>query len=84
MDDLKLQASLDDFTTLTVSSLDDETYSEFVDDDSLGGSAGYFVLRSSKTEQGATFEVLAKAPTFEAAGSLFNLIVRSQFQPKVA
>ena len=73
-----LQARLDEQTTLTVSPIDEQTYAEYVGDENLGGSAGYFVLRTSKTKAGPRFEVLAKAPTFEAAGQLFDMIVSSR------
>jgi len=72
MDDLTLSAKIGDEYTLYVSPIHLETYKEFVSDDNLGGASGYFVLRS--TARG--LEVLAKAPTFEAASSLFDMIVR--------
>ena len=71
MDDLTLTATLDDSSTLYVTPLDALAYSEHVEDDRLGGADGYFVIRETAT----SFEVLAKAPSFEAAGSLFDLIV---------
>ena len=75
MDDLMLQARLDDRTTLTVAPIDDQTYADYMGDENLGGSQGYFVLRTSRTETGSRFEILAKAPSFEAAGELFEMIV---------
>lgn len=78
MDDLMLQAKLDAETTLTVSPIDAQTYAEYVGEENLGGNAGYFVLRTSRGATGARFEVLAKAPSFEAAGEIFDLIVSSR------
>ena len=75
MDDLVLQARLDEFTTLKVSPIDSETYSEFVEDDTLGGSFGYFVVRSSRLQDRPRFEILAKAASFEAASQIFDMIV---------
>jgi hypothetical protein len=72
-----LQARLDENTTLTVSPLDDETYAEFVEEDTLGGCLGYFLLKSTRHGSDTRFEVLAKTPTFEAAHSLFQMIVGS-------
>jgi hypothetical protein len=74
MDDLALVATLDDSSTLYVTPLDAQAYSEHVESDRLGGSDGYFVVRETAT----TFEVLAKAPSFEAAGDLFDLIVTNR------
>lgn len=71
MDDLALVAALDDSSTLYVTPLDTQAYSEYVENDRLGGSDGYFVVR----ETASSFEVLAKAASFEAAGELFDLIV---------
>tara|TARA_B100001971_G_C18213306_1_gene552166 strand:- start:734 stop:973 length:240 start_codon:yes stop_codon:yes gene_type:complete len=72
MDDLTLSAKIGDEYTLYVAPIHRETYREFVSEDNLGGESGYFLLRS--TARG--LEVLAKAPTFEAASALFDLIVR--------
>lgn len=71
-----LEARLDDYTTLTVSPIDEESYAEFVGDDTLGGCHGYFLLKSSRTNLGFVCEVLAKAPSFEAAQTVFDMIVR--------
>lgn len=42
-------------------------------DDNLGGSDGYFVYKTQRHHP--MFEILAKAPTFEAAGEIFDMIV---------
>lgn len=84
MDDLLLQARIDEHTTLTVSPLDEQTYAEYVGDESLGGSDGYFVTRTSKLNNIPRFEILAKAPTFEAADTLFRLIVSSSLKRSAA
>ena len=76
MEDVVLRTSLDDSTSLYVSPLSRQTYAEHVEDDNLGGAQGYFVVRSRATGDNR-LEVLAKAPTFEAAEALFDLIVAS-------
>lgn len=73
-----LRANVDEHTTITISPIDDETYAECLEEDTLGGNAGYFIIRSSQRETEARFEVLAKASSFEAAGILFNMIVASR------
>jgi hypothetical protein len=78
MDDQVLMAVLGDHATLYVTPLDAATCRELVEDDSLGGGHGYFVLKSSKHEGREVVEILAKAPSFEAAGDLFDLIIGSQ------
>ncbi len=75
MDDLTLQAKIDDLTTLYVSPVAKETYFECIDEDSLGGADGYFVVRSSRSPLRPAFEILAKAPSFEAAEIIFDMIV---------
>jgi hypothetical protein len=70
MDDLVLVATLDDSSKLYVTLLHPRTYSEHVESDVLGGGDGYFLVR----ETSSTFEILAKAPSFEAAGTIFDLI----------
>ncbi len=75
MDDLMLQARLDEFTTVKVSPIDNETYSEYIEEDTLGGSIGYFITLISNRPSSPRFEVLAKAPSFEAAGQIFRMIV---------
>jgi hypothetical protein len=75
MDDMVLRATLDDGTTLYVSPIDADTYAEYVVDDNLGGSGGYFVARSFDDGVVRRFEILAKSSSFDAAGDLFDLIV---------
>jgi hypothetical protein len=75
MEDMVLEAKLDDTTTVYVSPIAPETYAEYVDEDNLGGEAGYFLLRSLTHGESERFEILAKAPSFEAAADLFDLIV---------
>jgi hypothetical protein len=77
MDDIVLKTDLDGSTSLYVSPISRQTYDEHVDDDSLGGERGYFVMRS-RSIGGQRLEVLAKAPSLEAAEILFNLIVSLQ------
>lgn len=78
-----LEAKLDEYTTLTVAPIAPETYDEHVECNSLGGSLGYFLVRSSRSSNQPRFEVLAKAPTFEAAKEVFNMIVGG-FRAKTA
>jgi len=73
-----LKAKLDDATTLYVSPISPETYAEYVDEDNLGGEAGYFLIRSLTAAHCERFEVLAKAPSFDAAAELFDLIVQGR------
>lgn len=73
MEDVVLRTELDDSTSLYVSPLSRQTYDEYVENDNLGGSQGYFVLRSRSCGE-TRLEVLAKAPTLEAAEALFDLI----------
>lgn len=74
MEDIILKADLDESTRLYVSPLDQQTYSEYVEGDILGGSDGYFVCRSNR-EGFPKLEVLAKASNMEAATQLFDMIV---------
>jgi hypothetical protein len=75
MDDVILRAAIDSETTLYVSPISPETYEEHFEQDTLGGGNGYFVMRSRKSGMFETLDILAKAPSFEAAGDLFDLIV---------
>lgn len=75
MEDVVLTAKIDDATTLYVAPIAAETYAEYVDDDNLGGEAGYFVMRSQSGLNSARFEILAKAASLDAATDLFDLIV---------
>ena len=77
MDDLGLQAKIDDYTTIHVSPIERETYDTYVEEDSLGSDLGYFLIRTSRKSNQPMFEILAKAPTFEAAGRLFDMIVNA-------
>lgn len=70
MDDITLVAKLDNETTLYVSPMHDQTYSEFVEDDNLGGSGGYFIAR----ERCDQFEILAKAANLDAAREIFSML----------
>lgn len=70
-----LRAKLDGDVTLYVSPIDRQTYAEHVDEDNLGGGDGYFLMRSLSTNGRERLEILAKAPTFAAAGDLFDMIV---------
>ena len=75
MDDLGLSAKIDEYTTICVSPIERETYANYIEDDSLGGDLGYFLIRHSRRENRPVFEILAKAPSFEAAGEIFDMIV---------
>lgn len=77
MEDLVLSAKIDEHTTLKVSPIAPETYQECVDDDTLGGGDGYFVLLSRKGAVQSLPEILAKAKNFDSAEALFNMIIRS-------
>lgn len=70
MDDVTLVAKLDADTTVYVSPMHDQTYQEFVENDTLGGSLGYFVTRQRHDQ----YEVLAKAANLDAAREIFALI----------
>ncbi len=78
MEDYVLRAELDERTTLYVSTLDHRTYVEHVGVDNLGGGEGYFVIRTIWTGKLERFDILAKAPSFDAAGDLFDLVVCRQ------
>lgn len=70
MDDITLVAKLDNDTTLYVSPMHDQTYSEFVEDDNLGGSGGYFIARERRNQ----FEILAKATNLDTAREIFGML----------
>lgn len=74
MDEITLVAKLDNDTTLYVSPMHDQTYSEFVENDNLGGSGGYFIAR----ERGNQFEILAKATNLDAAREIFGMLTASR------
>ncbi|MBL3571808.1 hypothetical protein BV509_20565 [Rhodovulum sulfidophilum] len=74
MDDITLVAKLVDGTTLYVSPLHDQTYSEYVEADNLGGSAGYFIARERLNQ----FEILAKAASLDAAREIFGMLTASR------
>jgi len=76
MDDCILTARLDEHTTLYVSPIHRRTYAEHVGEDNLGGDQGYFVARSLSDGETVQFDILAKATSFEAAGDLFDMIVK--------
>lgn len=71
MDDVTLMAKLTTGATIYVSPVHDQTYTEYVEADNLGGPHGYFI----SMERGDKFEVLAKAASLDAAQSLFNMLV---------
>ncbi|MBU6396673.1 MAG: hypothetical protein KJS74_00655 [Rhodospirillales bacterium] len=80
MDDRILKAKIDANTTLYVSPLDPQVFSENLEEDNLGGSDGYFVTRTTRSGKDQRFEILAKAPSFEAAEGIFDMIIVSAFQ----
>ncbi|HEY1856309.1 hypothetical protein [Acidocella sp.] len=77
MDDRILKAKIDDVTTLYVSPLDPQVFSENLDEDNLGGCDGYFVTKTIGFGRDQKFEILAKAPSFEAAEDIFDMITGS-------
>jgi len=77
MEDIVLKAPLDGLTDLYVSPIDRQAYDENVENDSLGGERGYFIVRSFRGER-ARLEVLAKATSLSAAEVLFDLIVSAR------
>lgn len=70
MDDVTLNVRLHDGTTVYVSPMHNQTYRDHMEDDSLGGSSGYFITR----ERNGSFEILAKAASLETAQELIGLI----------
>ncbi len=74
MDDITLVAKLASGETVYVSPVHDQTYTDYVEKDNLGGPAGYFISR----ERGNSFEVLAKAASLDAARILFGMLVAGQ------
>ena len=84
MDDLMLSARIDDETTLRVSPIAPQTFAECVDEDTIGGASGYFVLLSRKSASRQSTEILAKAPNFEAAEALFDILVSRRGVPILA
>ena len=83
MDDLVLKAEIDDGSTLYVSTINRQTYKEHISEDNLGGDEGYFVIRTRKGDAANSFELLAKAASFAAAGDLFDLIVKASRKRRV-
>lgn len=73
MEDVTLIARLDNETIVYVSPVHDQTYKEFVENDSLGGSSGYFIAR----ERQSSFEILAKAASLDAAREIFAMLTAS-------
>lgn len=78
MDDLVLSAQIDGETTLRVSPIAPETFSECLEEDTVGGNTGYFVLLSRRGANRLSTEILAKAPDFNAAETLFDIIIASR------
>ncbi len=78
MDDIILRAAIDTETTLYITPIAAETYAEHIEHDNLGGGSGYFVLRGRRIGLKEHLDILAKAPTFEAAGDLFDMIVSAR------
>lgn len=70
MDDVTLVARLDNDTTVYVSPMHDHTYNEFIEDNALGGSSGYFIARERRNQ----FEILAKAANLDAAREIFSML----------
>jgi len=70
MSDISLVAKIDDETTIYVSHVHCQTYGEFVENDNLGGSTGYFIARERKKQ----FEILAKATCIDSAREIFGML----------
>ena len=70
MEDISLIAKVGDGTTVYVSPVHDLTYLEYVENDNLGGSSGYFIACERRDQ----FEVLAKATSLDAARKIFGMI----------
>lgn len=70
MEDITLIAKLLDGSTVYVSPVHDQTYSEYVEADNLGGSGGYFITRERRNQ----FEILAKATSLDAAREIFGML----------
>ena len=77
MEDMIKKAKIDSDTFVYVSPISTDTYHDNIELDNLGGDNGYFVIRTKKSGQLETLDVLAKAPSFQAAGELFDMIVAS-------
>ena len=84
MEDLTLKARIDEHTTLYVSTIAPQTYDEYVSDDNLGGGQGYFLIRTLDKGSCRSFEILAKSPSFDAAGDLFDMIVAARAQRELS
>lgn len=69
---------IDSETTLYVSPMHDQTYSEFVEADNLGGPGGYFIARERRNQ----FEILAKAANLDAAREVFAMM--TAFRPSAS
>lgn len=78
MDDVTLVARLDSDTTLYVSPMHDHTYREFIEDDALGGSSGYFIARERRNQ----FEILGKAANLDAAREIFAMLTSTRHSAK--
>lgn len=70
-----LSARIDENTTVRISPIAPQTYLECIEEDTLGGDRGYFLLLSRNDTKQKSPEILAKAPNFDAAEALFDLIV---------
>ncbi|WP_156405387.1 hypothetical protein [Sphingomonas sp. Root710] len=76
MEDLFLSADIGDSRRVCVSSISRQTYKHAVGS-GLGGDRGYFVFEMDESQPGNTAVVLAKAPSWEAAVRLFDMITGS-------
>lgn len=74
MDDVTLIASLDNDTILYVSPMHEHTYREFIENDALGGSTGYFITRERRNQ----FEILGKAASLDAAREIFAMLTSAR------
>jgi hypothetical protein len=72
MEDLYLEADVGT-EVIFVTTLSQKMYRQ-ANGQGLGGAEGYFICASDKCNPDASFEILAKARTFEAAQILFEAL----------
>lgn len=75
MEDVFLQAQIDNHRSICISPLPAQTYKE-AGAKGLGGDYGYFIYEID-TSRGAGIEVIGKAASVEAALKIFEIISRA-------
>ncbi len=83
MEDVFLSATVPGGRTLCVSPLSAKAYRESVKS-GLGGDFGYFIYEIDSQNPRAGLEVIAKAPSYDAAVRLFDLLVGGRAEPLAA